>query len=188
MTNAAVQTQDQMTESVDTPGRFKSSEIDEQIRTFAKNDYRRVVATISLWSGSVDEAADAVADALGVVWEQLESGKSIENLAAFVTVVAMNAIRSKHRRDARFRRKAHLLVVDTSDDPTESTATKLDVARVLHRLSHRQRTVIALRYGVDLSVDQIAQELGIAPGTVKATLHQARAALVERVNDEGMKQ
>jgi RNA polymerase sigma-70 factor (ECF subfamily) len=50
-------------------------------------------------------------------------------------------------------------------------------------LSPRRRTVVFLRYFADLPLREIAEVLGIAEGTVSATLAQARdelhAALTE---------
>jgi len=56
-------------------------------------------------------------------------------------------------------------------------------AAVLH-LPPRQRAVIVLRYYEDLSESEIADELGIALGTVKSTASAARAALATRLNTD----
>lgn len=47
----------------------------------------------------------------------------------------------------------------------------------LRRLPGRQREVIVLRTFLDLDVATIAQQLGIAPGTVRVHLSRAVAAL-----------
>lgn len=75
-----------------------AEEISDRIRAFADDEYRQVVATVALWSGSTGDAADAVADALGRAWEHLAKGRPIDNLAAFVTTVAKNRVRSAQRR------------------------------------------------------------------------------------------
>ena len=49
--------------------------------------------------------------------------------------------------------------------------------RAMQNLSERQRAVVVLRYYADLSEAEIADTLGIAPGTVKAHAHAALAAL-----------
>lgn len=156
-------------------------DIAERVRAFADGEYRQVVATVALWSGSTDDAADAVADALGRAWERLDEGRPIDNLAAFVTTVAMNRVRSTHRRTALFRRKRHLLAVVDTAESANAVARRVDLARTVRALPRRQQEVIALRYGADLSIDAIADRLGVAPGTVKATLHQARSALADRL-------
>lgn len=153
--------------------------VEDRIRTFLSGEQRRVVATVSLWCASPDDALDAVTDATGRAWERLARGESIDNLAAWVTRVAMNRVRSGHRRRDTARRKGHLVAVvaDATDDPIAATAAHLDLRRALAHLTDRQRVVVALHHGLDRSIDEIAAELGVAPGTVKSTLHQARARL-----------
>jgi RNA polymerase sigma-70 factor (ECF subfamily) len=51
------------------------------------------------------------------------------------------------------------------------------LAAALRELAPRRRTVVFLRYFADLSLTEIAQILGIAEGTVSATLAQARSEL-----------
>jgi RNA polymerase sigma-70 factor (sigma-E family) len=53
----------------------------------------------------------------------------------------------------------------------------------LGRLPRRQREVLTLRYYLDLSEAQIAEALGISPGSVKAHAHRGLAAL--RADVEG---
>lgn len=166
-------------------GDHHQSNLAERIRRFADGEYRQVVATVALWSGSVDEATDAVADALGQAWEKLDSGESVDNLAAFVTTCAMNRIRARFRRRALWRRKRHLLVVtDARESDNGTVERRLDLVRAMNTLSARQREIVALHYGADLSIDQIAERLGIAPGTVKATLHHARSLLARELGSD----
>jgi RNA polymerase sigma-70 factor (ECF subfamily) len=69
------------------------------------------------------------------------------------------------------------------DGTIELAAADLDLERAIARLSPRQRTAVDLYYFVDLDVATIAEVMGCAPGTVKATLSQARARLRELVGD-----
>lgn len=155
----------------------RESAIAARISMFADGEYARVVAAVAVWTGSVQDASEAVVDALGLAWEQLDRGRPIDNLAAWITRVAMNQVRSRHRHLAVAGRKRHLLVAGAPSDPSGEVADRLDVARALAVLTDRQREVVTLRYGLDLDLAAIAAQLGIAEGTVKATLHQARAIL-----------
>ncbi len=58
---------------------------------------------------------------------------------------------------------------------------EIDLLVELRRLTERQRTVIVARYVLGLSQREIAELLGIAPGTVAATAHQTTALLRERL-------
>ena len=48
-------------------------------------------------------------------------------------------------------------------------------------LSPDHRIVIALRYGRDLTLEQVADTLGLPLGTVKSRLHRARLALRKKL-------
>jgi RNA polymerase sigma-70 factor (sigma-E family) len=62
-------------------------------------------------------------------------------------------------------------------DPDDSTLDRLTLLALLARLPPRRRAVLVLRFYHDLSVEQTADVLGCAPGTVKAHTHQGLAAL-----------
>jgi RNA polymerase sigma-70 factor (ECF subfamily) len=66
---------------------------------------------------------------------------------------------------------------------TWMTPADVDLERAVARLSDRQRQAVDLYYFVDLDVAAIAQVMECAPGTVKATLSQARARLRELLGD-----
>ena len=51
-------------------------------------------------------------------------------------------------------------------------------------LSRRQRQAVDLHYFVGLDVTTTAEVMGCAPGTVKATLHQARGRLRELLGED----
>ncbi|HET7387808.1 MAG TPA: RNA polymerase sigma factor [Nocardioidaceae bacterium] len=61
----------------------------------------------------------------------------------------------------------------------EQHPSDIDLERALAALSPRQRLAVDLYYFVDLDVATTALVMGCAPGTVKATLSQARARLAE---------
>jgi DNA-directed RNA polymerase specialized sigma24 family protein len=62
-------------------------------------------------------------------------------------------------------------------DPTGPIAGRLAVESALGRLSPGQRAVVVLRYWSNLSELEIADALGIAPGTVKSRLSRALSRL-----------
>src|ERR687892_2598190 len=56
-----------------------------------------------------------------------------------------------------------------------------DVWDALAALPSRQREAIALRYLLDLTQADVADAMGVAPGTAAATLHAARRNLADRL-------
>lgn len=63
-------------------------------------------------------------------------------------------------------------------------AGRLDLTRAVAKLPDRHREVIVLHYLCDLSVDDVAQELGVPSGTVKSRLSRARDELARLMEDE----
>jgi RNA polymerase sigma factor (sigma-70 family) len=59
-----------------------------------------------------------------------------------------------------------------------------DLVRLVWRLPERQRQVIGLRVLLDLSVEDTASVMNVTPGTVKATLHHALAALRHELTNQ----
>ena len=64
-----------------------------------------------------------------------------------------------------------------ADEIEERVAARLDLQAALGLLEERDRELISLRYGADLSSKQIGELLGLAPGAVDVSLHRARSRL-----------
>jgi RNA polymerase sigma-70 factor (ECF subfamily) len=62
-------------------------------------------------------------------------------------------------------------------DLVEDAVRRLDVAPLVAALDRRDRELIALRYGADLSARQIAGVLGLRTNTVEVALHRVLARL-----------
>ena len=69
--------------------------------------------------------------------------------------------------------------------PGPDLDTRMDLDRAVRRLPERQRLVVTLYYVVDLTVADIAQVLGIKPGSVKSALFDARHQLRLTMGDTG---
>jgi RNA polymerase sigma-70 factor (ECF subfamily) len=75
---------------------------------------------------------------------------------------------------------------DVVDEPTPESATeemeeeamrRLSLQRSVARLDERERELIALRYGADLTAQQIGRMLGLRPNAVEVALHRALGRL-----------
>ena len=78
--------------------------------------------------------------------------------------------------------------VDSVDtiDVEEETVRRLTVARAVDGLDERDRELIALRYGADLTARQIAELLEVRTNAIEVALHRALARLREIMGaDEG---
>ncbi|MFJ1562298.1 SigE family RNA polymerase sigma factor [Streptomyces mirabilis] len=63
------------------------------------------------------------------------------------------------------------------DDQAEQHADRALLMDIIKTLPPQQLTVLVLRYWEQMSTDETAAALGMAPGTVKSTLHRALAQL-----------
>jgi RNA polymerase sigma factor (sigma-70 family) len=137
----------------------------------------RLVGSLRLYLGDVELARELAQDALVRVVERQREVLVMDRPEAWAYRVAFNLARSRLRRLAAERRA----VARRGPDPTESAdhdlAAALAVRRALDHLPPRQRQAAVLRFYADLPVAEVAAAMGCRPGTAKAHLHQAVAAL-----------
>ena len=95
---------------------------------------------------------------------------------------------SHHRRDEGRQRKAYARVAmredlsvpdfaDEMSDRVDASAVRAPVGAALATLNRGEYDALTLYYWADLSYDEIAQALGIRPGTVASRISKARARL-----------
>ncbi|WP_163544649.1 SigE family RNA polymerase sigma factor [Occultella kanbiaonis] len=137
----------------------------------------------SLLVGERRGAEDLVQDALVKVFAGTRRPRDIEDVEAYVRRAILTLYLDSYRRHRRWAKVRHLFVVPegVAPEPDGVVSARVDVTAALRTLSPRERACVVLRYYVDLSVPQIAEELGIAQGTVKRYLSDANAALAARL-------
>lgn len=149
------------------------------LETFARHDYDAVVAAVARITGDHGGASDAVQDAVVGFLENPPS-HAVANLAAWLTVVAVNKQRDRRRRAlAEGRALARFgLPAETAADPAPLDH---DMRAALGALPTRQREICVLHYVLDESVDTIANRLDVSSGAVKTHLFRGRKALAARL-------
>jgi RNA polymerase sigma-70 factor (sigma-E family) len=118
-------------------------------------------------------AEDLVADAFARAWMSWPKVSRHPLPHAWVVRTALNL------RVSWWRRRRREVAWQDHDVPATEAPSGVDAALVaaVRRLPVRQREVVALRVFLDLDTDATASVLGIAPGTVRAHLSRAIAAL-----------
>jgi len=146
---------------------------------FARSDYAMVVAAVGRITGDPGGASDAVQDAV-VGFLENPPRHPVQNLAAWLTVVAVNKQRDRRRRTlaegralARFGLPAETAV--------ELASLDADMRAALGALPTRQREICVLHYVLDESVATIAGRLDVSSGAVKTHLFRGRRALAARL-------
>lgn len=128
--------------------------------------------------GDATEAEDAVQDALTRSWQAWATLRDQDKFEPWFDRILVNICRDRLRKRRRVR------IVDLSDDlavfiedPFRAALAKNEVDRLMRILSPDQRVVVALRFWKDLSLQQIADLLGVPLGTVQSRLHYSLGAL-----------
>jgi DNA-directed RNA polymerase specialized sigma24 family protein len=131
---------------------------------------RAVAAT----TGDVPRAEEQVAEAFARAWVSWRKVSGHPAPRAWVVRTALNFGTSSWRRRLR---ELPLAGHDVAAAGNPSGGLDAAVLAALRRLPARQREVIALRVFLDLDIETTAKQLNIAPGTVRAHLSRAIAAL-----------
>ena len=148
------------------------------LQRFAERDYDAVVAAVARITGDSLSAADSVQDAVLALLEN-PPRLPVDNLAAWITVVATNRTHDRQRRrqaESRALGRVGLLA-----EALPTTSIDADIKDAIESLPPRQRQICVLHYVLDESVESIALRLGVTAGAVKTHLFRGRRALAARL-------
>jgi RNA polymerase sigma factor (sigma-70 family) len=155
--------------------------------TWCPSVYPRLVAALSLYCGTLEDAEDLAQETLSRAWEHWPGICEHPKPESWAFRTAFNLANSRRRR-RRIERRAHAqLVSRESAAPMESV--NIEVRRAVAGLPTRQREAVVLRFFLDQSVADTAAAMECAEGTVKALTHHAitnlrRAGLATNVRHE----
>jgi RNA polymerase sigma-70 factor, ECF subfamily len=150
---------------------------------FYASFFDRVARALTLAGADRDLARDATQEAFGRALRQWRKVRDMDRPDGWVYVVAMNQLRDHWRRSER-RRDRVADLDDGAADNTRAVATRVSVRDAIAALPARQRQAVVLRYLADLPLADVAEAMGCAIGTVKATLHQALQNMRVELDDE----
>jgi len=135
-------------------------------------EHPRLLGLLTVVAADPELASEVTAEAFTRALERWERVAAMTSPAAWTYRVGVNLLRRRLRRSAV---EARLWVRAT--EPARPAAIEPDLWAAVRALPERQRTAIALRYVCDLPQAEIADVMGVAPGTVSATLTAARRRL-----------
>ena len=109
-----------------------------------------------------------------------------ERAAAYLRSIVINLARDHNRRGLVSLR--HRPPADPDEPSAEQTAaareSRAEVVAALRELPRRQRDCVALRYYLELSIDQIAATLDVSPNSVKTHLQRGLRSLAATLEDK----
>ncbi|HEU4850469.1 MAG TPA: sigma-70 family RNA polymerase sigma factor, partial [Terrimesophilobacter sp.] len=124
------------------------------LESFIETEYPAVVGAVGLITGNRQDAADAVQDAI-VGFLAKPPRHPVDNIAAWITVVASNRIRDSYRRKDAEARALQKVGIPEAESTDAMAGLDRDVVAALRELPHGQRQVCVLHYLLDQSVTTI---------------------------------
>lgn len=120
-------------------------------------------------------AEDAVQEALLKAWRDLPKLREVEKFGAWLRRLVVNASHDEGRRLGRRRREVELKPAHdrATGEGFDALLDRDELLRGFRRLKEEERTVVALRYFMDLSTADAAATLGIREVTYRSKLHRA---------------
>jgi RNA polymerase sigma-70 factor (ECF subfamily) len=132
-------------------------------------------------AGNRTIAEDAVQACWQAAWQSREQIDPLKMRGWLFTVTA-----NQVRRQLRRRRLGDVLRgrLRPPAPPPDADAGHMDLAAALRSLDLRDRQLIALRYGLGLTSDEIGEQIGLSASGVRVRLQRVLSRLREELSDD----
>jgi RNA polymerase sigma-70 factor (ECF subfamily) len=145
---------------------------------FYESTRRELLGQLYLLCGNRQEAEDCLQEAYMRAWAHWAEVSNYDQPAAWVRTVAWRLAVGRWRR-LRTRAKHMARAVPARAQPEDVVA----VGMALRALPMAQRQALVLHDLWGLTVDEVSQEVGAPPGTIKARLSRGRTALASLLKE-----
>lgn len=142
----------------------------------------RLLHQMYAMTGNLADAQDCVQEAYARAWQRWDQVSEHASPEAWLRTVAWRIAASRWRkvRNGIAAMARHGPPNHTPEPSPDNVA----LVEALKQIPEAQRRTIVLHHLADLPVEEVARELGVATGTVKARLSRGRAALAELLREE----
>ncbi|MEV0795695.1 SigE family RNA polymerase sigma factor [Kribbella sp. NPDC050459] len=145
----------------------------------------RLLRLALMLSGSRHNAEDLVQSVLARAHRQWERIGGLEHPGAYLRTMVVN----EYLGWRRLLKNREVPLAEPIDRPADfdlgaRQAQRDATWRLLTRLPRKQRAVLVLRYYEDLADSDIAEILGVSPGTVRSNAARALATLRDHLSAE----
>jgi len=149
---------------------------EQEFDDFYAASFSRLTGQLYAMVGNRDEAQECVQEAFVRAWAHRKKLEQAEHPEAWVRTTAYRLAVSRWRRTRLARRAPDRAVsAPLSSGPADENRVALVTA--LRQLPEAQRRALVLHHLCDLPVQDVAREVGVPEGTIKARLSRGRAAL-----------
>lgn len=129
------------------------------------------------YANNPSEAEDIAQDALLRAWRRRSTLREADRRNQWLATIVRNEAFRQHARI----RPDPIGTLETQEGEEDAqvvaTVERADLHAALKALSEKDRQLLELRYGEDLTQAAIARRLGVPEGTAKVWLHRARKKL-----------
>lgn len=154
--------------SADDASRAVAGDVAPEFERLYLAEYSAMVGLARRLVDSAERAEELVQDAFAQVYSRWDR---LDQPGGYLRATVVNGARSELRKRG-VRRRVGL------DDPPQSEPGDRDyLLDALDRLSAKRKTALVLRYYADLAELEIAETMGVRPGTVKSLLSRGLADL-----------
>lgn len=142
----------------------------------------RLLHQMYAMTGNLADAQDCVQEAYARAWQRWEQVSQHASPEAWLRTVSWRIAASRWRkvRNGVAAMARHGTPSNTPEPSTDNVA----LVEALKQIPEAQRRAIVLHHLADLSVEEVAAEMGVATGTIKARLSRGRAALANLLREE----
>lgn len=166
---------------------------DEGLADLCKREYPRLVGALTLWCGERAIAEELAQEAFARAHLHWQRVKTFDQPAAWIRRIALNLATSSLRRHKAERRAYERMAAQAGfagswPDVDEAVMVRSAVGR----LPALQRSVIILRFYLDVPVHEVAETLQRSPTAITSLTNRAVSALradlggtIEQPDEEG---
>ena len=156
---------------------------DERFTEFVRAHSGRLFRTAFLMTGDHQRAEDLLQTSLVRLYQHWPRVEAMDYPVGYARKVVVSQAASWWRRRSSHESPMIVREEPARGDRTDEAAEHERVWTAVLSLPPRQRAVTVLRYYEDLSEAEIAETLGMAPGTVKSHGHAAARRLVDLLGE-----
>ncbi len=162
-----------------------AQDADALVAALYAEEGRRLVALAAFFTDDRTAAEDLVQEAFIRLARSAHRIRETDKAAAYLRSIVINLARDHNRRGLVSLRHRPPAVADepSAEDEASRLESRREVVRALRALPHRQRECLALRYYLELSVEGIADLLGLSPNSVKTHLKRGLRGLATILED-----
>ena len=150
--------------------------------SYRENSPRVFALCLRLSGGTQEDASELMQTVFIRAWRGLSSFRGESAFSSWLHRLTVNAMLESARSDKR--RTARVLSIDDpegigAESMRETPDLHVDLERAIASLPHGARMAFVLHEIEGFQHDEIAKQLGVTTGTVKAQLHRARQLLMK---------